>query len=164
MKINKKFGFIIAICIIVFGISLIYFNVRSENIKVAKDRSNYYIISDVNKNDILKIEKKIFDISNIKQILISKKDGTNVYRIDDKNLISDVISGFSFEKFVYNENAIIENEDWFVEVGIGSKFISFAFSNDSNVVKLNYNDKDFMVEVNEEFYNFMYKLFESLES
>lgn len=164
MKLSKNKGYILSIIVIIIGVSVIFLNVRKENIKVATDRNNYHIVSDINKNDILKIEKRILDTTNIKQILITKSGSDNVYRIDDKNLISDIIASFVFEKFTYNPNSILESEDWFVEIGVGSNTMKLTFSNDSKIVKLNYNEKDFMLEVDEVFYDFMYKLFGSLES
>lgn len=163
-KINKKVGISFVILIIIFGLFMIFFTTKTNNDEILRDRQRYHIIIDSNKNDVLKIEKKIFDISNIKYIKITRSNSETVYRIDDKTLMSDIISNINFEKFLYNQAYTMDTEDWTLEIGLSGKTSKFIFSNSSKIVKFNYNDTDFLLEVDDGFYNFMYELFGKLES
>lgn len=166
MKITFKtiMAFISSFIIIFCGLFYIYKSSKEEENKIVINRSEYYIITDSNNKDILKIEKKVFDVSNVSYIKIKKIGEDREYRIDDKKLLGDIISFLNFEKFTYSPNSIVENEQWFVEIGYNGMSSILTFSNSSKFVKFNYNSKDFIIEVDDGFYNFMYGIFEKLES
>ena len=65
MKKNIKNIVILVLIIEIVGLGLIFYQSSLERAKVRKEREKYYIVTDINNNDVLKIEKKIFISSRI---------------------------------------------------------------------------------------------------
>ena len=60
MKKNIKFAIILTSIIEIFGLGIIFYQSSVEAGRIQKERDKYYIVVDVNKKDVLKIEKKYF--------------------------------------------------------------------------------------------------------
>ena len=58
MKKNIKNIIILVLIIEIVGLGLIFYQSSLERAKVRKEREKYYIVTDINNNDVLKIEKK----------------------------------------------------------------------------------------------------------
>ena len=58
MKKNIKNIVILVLIIEIVGLGLIFYQSSLERAKVRKEREKYYIVTDINNNDVLKIEKK----------------------------------------------------------------------------------------------------------
>ena len=55
MKKNIKLVFILVLLIEIIGLGLIFYQSSLERAKVRKEREKYYIVTDINNNDVLKI-------------------------------------------------------------------------------------------------------------
>lgn len=159
---QKKKSFIIAIFIYLIGIIAIFIQTKSEYNRIMKQREKYYIIMDANNKDILKIDKKYFFPTDIEKIKLKQKDNEKVYTIEDKKLIEDIMKEVDFGKFIYNQTSVDINEDIKVEIFNLSNLLSISLSKDDKNAILNYENKKFSVTVNDNFYNFIYELFNKI--
>lgn len=64
MKKNIKNIVILVLIIEIVGLGLIFYQSSLERAKVRKEREKYYIVTDINNNDVLKIEKNIYLLKN----------------------------------------------------------------------------------------------------
>lgn len=64
MKKNIKNIIILVLIIEIVGLGLIFYQSSLERAKVRKEREKYYIVTDINNNDVLKIEKNIYLLKN----------------------------------------------------------------------------------------------------
>lgn len=163
-NLKKKIGLAVSALIIFLGLGIIFLNVRAEKNDIVLDRSKYNIIVNSNNKDILKIEKNLFDSTNINYIKIYRNGSEKIYRIEDKDLIKDIISYVDFNNFKHKDNFTMEKEDLVMEISVKDKIVSFTFSDLSQVIKFKYNESEFLLEIDENLYNFIYELFNKMES
>ena len=135
-----------------------------ENNRIKKQRDGYYIIMDKNQKDVLKIDKKYFNLEKIEKIRFSKKDEQRVYTVEDKKLIEDIMDKINFGKFVYDEDISEIEQDITVTIFNSSNLLTITLSKDDKNAVLDYNDKKFLVTVDEEFYDFIYDLYDKISS
>ena len=72
MKKNIKNIIILVLIIEIVGLGLIFYQSSLERAKVRKEREKYYIVTDINNNDVLKIEKKYLSPQELNKIVITK--------------------------------------------------------------------------------------------
>ena len=72
MKKNIKNIIILVLIIEIVGLGLIFYQSSLERAKVRKEREKYYIVTDINNNDVLKIEKKYLSPQELNKIIITK--------------------------------------------------------------------------------------------
>lgn len=161
---KKRNAIFIAIFIYILGISIIFFQTMIENNRIKKQRDGYYIIMDKNQKDVLKIDKKYFNLEKIEKIRFSKKNEQRVYTVEDKKLIEDIMDKINFGKFVYDEDISEIEQDITVTIFNSSNLLTITLSKDDKNAVLDYNDKKFLVTVDEEFYDFIYDLYDKISS
>ena len=82
MKKNIKLVFILVLLIEIIGLGLIFYQSSLERAKVRKEREKYYIVTDINNNDVLKIEKKYLSPQELNKIVITKAGNDKKYIIE----------------------------------------------------------------------------------
>ena len=73
MKKNIKNIVILVLIIEIVGLGLIFYQSSLERAKVRKEREKYYIVTDINNNDVLKIEKKYLSPQELNKIVITRR-------------------------------------------------------------------------------------------
>lgn len=159
---KKRNAILVSILIYIVGLSLIFIQQKIEFYNIQKQREGYYILVDKNKKDILKIDKKYFLPKEIKKIKFLKKGDEKFYTIEDINLIEDLISKIDIGKFIYDKDILEIQEDITIEIVNLSNSLSISLSKDDKNAVLTYGDDKFFVTVDEEFYNFIYDLFDKI--
>ena len=81
MKKNIKNIIILVLIIEIVGLGLIFYQSSLERAKVRKEREKYYIVTDMNNNDVLKIEKKYLSSQELNKIVITKSGNDKKYII-----------------------------------------------------------------------------------
>ena len=79
MKKNIKNIIILVLIIEIVGLGLIFYQSSLERAKVRKEREKYYIVTDINNNDVLKIEKKYLSPQELNKIVITKAGNDKKY-------------------------------------------------------------------------------------
>lgn len=162
MKKNIKNIVILVLIIEIVGLGLIFYQSSLERAKVRKEREKYYIVTDINNNDVLKIEKKYLSPQELNKIVITKAGNDKKYIIEDKKLIGDVISKFEFSKFVSNSELIMGTEDITITFESNNNVFSISLSAEDRTATLKYNEYSFLVTVTDDFYNFVYELYSKI--
>ena len=103
-------------------------------------------------------------MEKIEKIRFSKKDEQRVYTVEDKKLIEDIMDKINFGKFVYDEDISEIEQDITVTIFNSSNLLTITLSKDDKNAILDYNDKKFLVTVDEEFYDFIYDLYDKISS
>lgn len=162
MKKNIKFAIILTSIIEIFGLGIIFYQSSVEAGRIQKERDKYYIVVDVNKKDVLKIEKKYLSSQELNKIKIIKAGNEKKYIIEDKKLMDDIISKVEFGKFVSNPSLNMGTEDLNIAFESNNNNVSISLSAEDRTAILKYNDSAFLVTVTEDFYNFVYELFSKI--
>lgn len=162
MKKNIKFAIILTSIIEIFGLGIIFYQSSVEAGRIQKERDKYYIVVDVNKKDVLKIEKKYLSSQELNKIKIIKAGNEKKYIIEDKKLIDDIISKVEFGKFVSNPSLNMGTEDLNIAFESNNNNVSISLSAEDRTAILKYNDSAFLVTVTEDFYNFIYELYSKI--
>lgn len=162
MKKNIKNIIILVLIIEIVGLGLIFYQSSLERAKVRKEREKYYIVTDINNNDVLKIEKKYLSPQELNKIVITKAGNDKKYIIEDKKLIGDVISKFEFSKFVSNSELTMRTEDITITFESNNNVFSISLSAEDRTSTLKYNEYSFLVTVTDDFYNFVYELYSKI--
>ena len=122
------------------------------------------IITDVNKKDVLKIEKKYLTATEIDNIKFTKSGDEKVYTIEDNRLIEDIIFMLDFSKFVYDDKMTMGEEDINLQILTSINKINLSVSAESKVATLKYNDSTFIVNLTDDFYNFIYDFYSKISN
>lgn len=162
MKKNIKFAIILTSIIEIFGLGIIFYQSSVEAGRIQKERDKYYIVVDVNKKDVLKIEKKYLSSQELNKIKIIKAENEKKYIIEDKKLMDDIISKVEFGKFVSNPSLNMGTEDLNIAFESNNNNVSISLSAEDRTAILKYNDSAFLVTVTEDFYNFVYELYSKI--
>ena len=162
MKKNIKNIIILVLIIEIVGLGLIFYQSSLERAKVRKEREKYYIVTDINNNDVLKIEKKYLSPQELNKIVITKAGNDKKYIIEDKKLMEDVISKFEFSKFVSNSELTMWTEDITITFESNNNVFSISLSAEDRTATLKYNEYSFLVTVTDDFYNFVYELYSKI--
>lgn len=162
MKKNIKFAIILTSIIEIFGLGIIFYQSSVEAGRIQKERDKYYIVVDVNKKDVLKIEKKYLSSQELNKIKIIKAGNEKKYIIEDKKLMDDIISKVEFGKFVSNPSLNMGTEDLNIAFESNNNNVSISLSAEDRTAILKYNDSAFLVTVTEDFYNFVYELYSKI--
>lgn len=162
MKKNIKFAIILTSIIEIFGLGIIFYQSSVEAGRIQKERDKYYIVVDVNKKDVLKIEKKYLSSQELNKIKIIKAGNEKKYIIEDKKLMDDIISKVEFGKFVSNPSLNMGTEDLNIAFESNNNNVSISLSAEDKTAILKYNESAFLVTVTEDFYNFIYDLFSKI--
>lgn len=162
MKKNIKNIIILVLIIEIVGLGLIFYQSSLERAKVRKEREKYYIVTDINNNDVLKIEKKYLSPQELNKIVITKAGNDKKYIIEDKKLMEDVISKFEFSKFVSNPELTMGTEDITITFESNNNVFSISLSAEDRTATLKYNEYSFLVTVTDDFYNFVYELYSKI--
>lgn len=162
MKKNIKFAIILTSIIEIFGLGIIFYQSSVEAGRIQKERDKYYIVVDVNKKDVLKIEKKYLSSQELNKIKIIKAGNEKKYIIEDKKLMDDIISKVEFGKFVSNPSLNMGTEDLNIAFESNNNNFSISLSAEDRTAILKYNESAFLVTVTEDFYNFIYDLFSKI--
>lgn len=162
MKKNIKFAIILTSIIEIFGLGIIFYQSSVETGRIQKERDKYYIVVDVNKKDVLKIEKKYLSSQELNKIKIIKAGNEKKYIIEDKKLMDDIISKVEFGKFVSNPSLNMGTEDLNIAFESNNNNVSISLSAEDRTAILKYNDSAFLVTVTEDFYNFIYELYSKI--
>ncbi len=163
MKKNIKLVFILVLLIEIIGLGLIFYQSSLEKAKVRKEREKYYIVTDINNNDVLKIEKKYLSPQELNKIVITKAGNDKKYIIEDKKLMEDIISKFEFSKFVSNSELTMGTEDITITFeNNNNNVFSISLSAEDRTATLKYNEYSFLVTVTDDFYNFVYELYSKI--
>ena len=162
MKKNIKFAIILTSIIEIFGLGIIFYQSSVEAGRIQKERDKYYIVVDVNKKDVLKIEKKYLSSQELNKIKIIKAGNEKKYIIEDKKLMDDIISKVEFGKFVSNPSLNMGTEDLNIAFESNNNNVSISLSAEDRTPILKYNESAFLVTVTEDFYNFIYDLFSKI--
>lgn len=163
MKKNIKLVFILVLLIEIIGLGLIFYQSSLEKAKVRKEREKYYIVTDINNNDVLKIEKKYLSPQELNKIVITKAGNDKKYIIEDKKLMGDIISKFEFSKFVSNSELTMGTEDITITFeNNNNNVFSISLSAEDRTATLKYNEYSFLVTVTDDFYNFVYELYSKI--
>lgn len=163
MKKNIKLVFILVLLIEIIGLGLIFYQSSLERAKVRKEREKYYIVTDINNNDVLKIEKKYLSPQELNKIVITKAGNDKKYIIEDKKLMGDIISKFEFSKFVSNSELTMGTEDITITFeNNNNNVFSISLSAEDRTATLKYNEYSFLVTVTDDFYNFVYELYSKI--
>lgn len=162
MKKNIKPVFILVLLIEIIGLGLIFYQSSLERAKVKKEREKYYIVTDMNKNDVLKIEKKHLSSQELNKIVITKAENDKKYIVEDKKLMDDIISKIEFSKFVSNSELTMEKEDITITFESNTNVFSISLSSEDKTAVLKYNEYSFFVTVSDDFYNFVYELYSKI--
>lgn len=162
MKKNIKPVFILVLLIEIIGLGLIFYQSSLERAKVRKEREKYYIVTDMNKNDVLKIEKKHLSSQELNKIVIAKAENDKKYIVEDKKLMDDIISKIEFSKFVSNSELTMEKEDITITFESNNNVFSISLSSEDKTAFLKYNEYSFFVTVSDDFYNFVYELYSKI--
>lgn len=162
MKKNIKNIIILVLIIEIVGLGLIFYQSSLERAKVRKEREKYYIVTDINNNDVLKIEKKYLSPQELNKIVITKAGNDKKYIIEDKKLMGDIISKFEFSKFVSNSELTMRTEDITITFENNNNVFSISLSAEDRTATLKYNEYSFLVTVTDDFYNFVYELYSKI--
>ena len=162
MKKNIKPVYIIVLIIEIIGLGLIFYQSSLERANVRKEREKYYIVTDMNKNDVLKIEKKHLSSQELNKIVITKAENDKKYIVEDKKLMDDIISKIEFSKFVSNSELTMEKEDITITFESNNNVFSISLSSEDKTAVLKYNEYSFFVTVSDDFYNFVYELYSKI--
>ncbi|KXB64407.1 hypothetical protein HMPREF3181_01535 [Parvimonas sp. KA00067] len=162
MKKNIKFAIILTSIIEIFGLGIIFYQSSVEAGRIQKERDKYYIVVDVNKKDVLKIEKKYLSSQELNKIKIIKAGNEKKYIIEDKKLMDDIISKVEFGKFVSNPSLNMGTEDLNIAFESNNNNVSISLSAEDRTAILKYNESAFLVTVTEDFYSFIYDLFSKI--
>ncbi|BFT66377.1 hypothetical protein [uncultured Parvimonas sp.] len=162
MKKNIKFAIILTSIIEIFGLGIIFYQSSVEAGRIQKERDKYYIVVDVNKKDVLKIEKKYLSSQELNKIKIIKAGNEKKYIIEDKKLMDDIISKVEFGKFVSNPSLNMGTEDLNIAFESNNNNVSISLSAEDRTAILKYNESAFLVTVTEDFYNFVYELYSKI--
>ncbi|MBF1294646.1 MAG: hypothetical protein HXM96_00860 [Parvimonas sp.] len=162
MKKNIKNIIIIVFIIEIIGLGLITYNSIVERGRIRKERDKYYIVTDINHNDVLKIEKKYLSTQELNKIVITKVENDKKYIIEDKKLMDDVISKLEFNKFVSDSKLTMDNEDITISFENNNNILSITLSSEGRTGSLKYNDASFLITVSDDFYNFIYELYSKI--
>ena len=162
MKKNIKNIIILVLIIEIVGLGLIFYQSSLERAKVRKEREKYYIVTDINNNDVLKIEKKYLSPQELNKIVITKAENDKKYIIEDKKLMGDIISKFEFSKFVSNSELIMGTEDITITFENNNNVFNISLSAEDRTATLKYNEYSFLVTVTDDFYNFVYELYSKI--
>lgn len=162
MKKNIKPVFILVLLIEIIGLGLIFYQSSLERAKFRKEREKYYIVTDMNKNDVLKIEKKHLSSQELNKIVITKAENDKKYIVEDKKLMDDIISKIEFSKFVSNSELTMEKEDITITFESNNNVFSISLSSEDKTAVLKYNEYSFFVTVSDDFYNFVYELYSKI--
>lgn len=162
MKKNIKPVYIIVLIIEIIGLGLIFYQSRLERANVRKEREKYYIVTDMNKNDVLKIEKKYLSSQELNKIVITKAENNKKYIVEDKKLMDDIISKIEFSKFVSNSELTMGKEDITISFESNNNVFSISLSQEDKTATLKYNEYSFFVTVSDDFYNFVYDLYSKI--
>lgn len=162
MKKNIKNIIILVLIIEIVGLGLIFYQSSLERAKVRKEREKYYIVTDINNNDVLKIEKKYLSPQELNKIVITKAGNDKKYIIEDKKLMGDVISKFEVSKFVSNSELTMGTEDITITFESNNNVFSISLSAEDRTATLKYNEYSFLVTVTDDFYNFVYELYSKI--
>ena len=162
MKKNIKFAIILTSIIEIFGLGIIFYQSSVEAGRIQKERDKYYIVVDVNKKDVLKIEKKYLSSQELNKIKIIKAGNEKKYIIEDKKLMDDIISKVEFGKFVSNPSLNMGTEDLNIAFESNNNNVSISLSAEDRTAILKYNESTFLVTVTEDFYNFVYELYSKI--
>ena len=161
---SKKIVIVLILFIQIVGLSSIFFQSKLERDKIEKERAKYYIITDVNKKDVLKIEKKYLTATEIDNIKFTKSGDEKVYTIEDNRLIEDIIFMLDFSKFVYDDKMTMGEEDINLQILTSINKINLSVSAESKVATLKYNDSTFIVNLTDDFYNFIYDFYSKISN
>ncbi|MEB3025315.1 MULTISPECIES: hypothetical protein [unclassified Parvimonas] len=159
MKKNIKNVIILVFIIEFVGLGLIFYRSSVERGKIRKEREKYYIVTDINHNDVLKIEKKYLSSQELNKIVITKVENDKKYIIEEKKLMDDVISKLDFNKFISNSKLNMGTEDITISFESNNNTLSITLSAEDRTATLKYNDYSFTITVSDEFYNFIYELY-----
>jgi hypothetical protein len=159
MKKNIKNVIILVFIIEFVGLGLIFYRSSVERGKIRKEREKYYIVTDINHNDVLKIEKKYLSSQELNKIVITKVENDKKYIIEEKKLMDDVISKLDFNKFISNSKLNMGTEDITISFESNNNTLSITLSAEDRAATLKYNDYSFTITVSDEFYNFIYELY-----
>ena len=159
MKKNIKNVIILVFIIEFVGLGLIFYRSSVERGKIRKEREKYYIVTDINHNDVLKIEKKYLSSQELNKIVITKVENDKKYIIEEKKLMDDVISKLDFNKFISNSKLNMRTEDITISFESNNNTLSITLSAEDRTATLKYNDYSFTITVSDEFYNFIYELY-----
>ena len=162
MKKNIKPVYIIVLIIEIIGLGLIFYQSSLERANVRKEREKYYIVTDMNKNDVLKIEKKYLSSQELNKIVITKAENDKKYIIEDKKLMDDIISKVEFSKFISNSELTMGKEDITITFESNNNVFSITLSEEDKTAILKYNEYSFFVTVSDDFYNFVYDLYSKI--
>ena len=162
MKKNIKNIIILVLIIEIVGLGLIFYQSSLERAKVRKEREKYYIVTDMNKNDVLKIEKKHLSSQELNKIVITKAENDKKYIVEDKKLMDDIVSKIEFSKFVSNSELTMEKEDITITFESNNNVFSISLSSEDKTAVLKYNEYSFFVTVSDDFYNFVYELYSKI--
>lgn len=162
MKKNIKSIFIIVLIIEIIGLGLIFYQSSLERANIRKEREKYYIVTDMNKNDVLRIEKKHLSSQELNKIVITKAENDKKYIIEDKKLMDDVISKVEFSKFISNSELTMGKEDITITFESNNNVFSITLSEEDKTATLKYNAYSFFVTVSDDFYNFVYDLYSKI--
>ena len=162
MKKYIKFAIILTSIIEIFGLGIIFYQSSVEAGRIQKERDKYYIVVDVNKKDVLKIEKKYLSSQELNKIKIIKAGNEKKYIIEDKKLMDDIISKVEFGKFVSNPSLNMGTEDLNIAFESNNNNVSISLSAEDRTAILKYNESAFLVTVTEDFYNFVYELYSKI--
>ena len=162
MKKNIKFAIILTSIIEIFGLGIIFYQSSVEAGRIQKERDKYYIVVNVNKKDVLKIEKKYLSSQELNKIKIIKAGNEKKYIIEDKKLMDDIISKVEFGKFVSNPSLNMGTEDLNIAFESNNNNVSISLSAEDRTAILKYNESAFLVTVTEDFYNFVYELYSKI--
>ncbi|EGV08722.1 hypothetical protein HMPREF9127_1374 [Parvimonas sp. oral taxon 393 str. F0440] len=141
---------------------MIFYHSSLERAKVRKEREKYYIVTDMNKNDVLKIEKKHLSSQELNKIVITKAENDKKYIVEDKKLMDDIISKIEFSKFVSNSELTMEKEDITITFESNNNVFSISLSSEDKTAVLKYNEYSFFVTISDDFYNFVYELYSKI--
>ena len=162
MKKNIKPVYIIVLIIEIIGLGLIFYQSSLERANVRKEREKYYIVTDMNKNDVLKIEKKHLSSQELNKIVITKAENDKKYIVEDKKLMDDIIAKIEFSKFVSNSELSMGKEDITITFESNNNVFSISLSSEDKTAVLKYNEYSFFVTVSDDFYNFVYELYSKI--
>ena len=162
MKKNIKPVYIIVLIIEIIGLGLIFYQSSLERANVRKEREKYYIVTDMNKNDVLKIEKKYLSSQELNKIVITKAENDKKYIVEDKKLMDDIIAKIEFSKFVSNSELSMGKEDITITFESNNNVFSITLSEEDKTAILKYNEYSFFVTVSDDFYNFVYDLYSKI--
>ncbi|WP_455058825.1 hypothetical protein [Parvimonas micra] len=162
MKKNIRPIVIIVLVIEFLGLGTIFYQSSVERARLRKEREKYYIVTDANKNDVLKIEKKYLSSQELNKIVITKADSDKKYIIEDKKLMDDVIAKVDFTKFVSNSNLTMGTIDLTINFESNNNVFTISLSAEDKTATLKYNEYTFYVIVSDDFYNFVYDLYSKI--